>query len=114
MGMGTHAEVYQNDALAATAVLVKAGTQSLCGYHMFNPGSAATYVQLFDAAAAADVTVGTTTHKLAVGLPIAGGATRALFRPIKFTLGIVAACTSGVATNGAPQTTNVVELEIGD
>ncbi len=104
--------VYQNDALAATAALVKAGAHSLCGYHIINPGSAMTYIQFFDAAAAANVTVGTTVHKFALGIPLIGGACRGLSEPIKFTLGMVVACTSGVATNGAPQTANVVELEV--
>ena len=112
--MGSRSAPYQNDALAATAALVKAGGCSLCGYHLYNPGSAATYIQFFDAAAASGVTVGTTVHTFAIGLPITGGAARSLSKPIKFTLGMVVACTSGVATNGAPQTANVVELEIGE
>ena len=112
--MGSRSAPYQNDALAAIAVLVRTGLCSLCGYHVYNPGSAATYIQFFDAAAASEVTVGTAVHTFAIGLPITGGAARTLSKPLKFTKGIVVACTSGVATNGAPQTANVVELEVGE
>jgi len=110
-------ETYQNDALAATAVLVKTGKTKIKGYHIYNPGNAAAYIQFFDAAAASDVNVGTTVHKAAIGIPRGGGqqtviqTVRGLCN-MKFTLGLVIACTSGVATNGDPNAANIVTIEI--
>lgn len=111
--MGSATIPYKNTAVVETAVLVRTGICSLAGYHLFNPGSAPTYIQFFDAAAAADVTVTGANAVFLLGLPLAGGATRSLNRPLKFTLGMVIACTSNL-TNGAPQTANVVELDVGD
>ena len=104
-------ETYQNDALAATAVLVKTGKTKIKGYHIYNPGNAAAYIQFFDAAAASDVNVGTTVHKVAIGIPTVAQTFRGLCN-MKFTLGLVIACTSGVATNGAPNAANIVTIEI--
>ena len=48
------------NSLGATAVLVHGGALILTAAHAINTTSADAYLQLFDAAAVADVTVGTT------------------------------------------------------
>jgi hypothetical protein len=108
--MGLNSEVFSNLAVTDTAVLVKAGAVALSGYHVFNTVAAATYLMFYDAAAAADVTLGTTVPKFCLGLPTSGGATRSLAKPIQFTLGIVIGSLD--ATTGHGAAISVVELEI--
>ena len=100
------------DALAGTATLIKTGAVSLSGYHIFNTTAASAYVQLYDAATASSVTVGTTVHTLVLGIPASSGACRSLSRPLKFTNGIVAASTTAVA--GATGAIVAVEFDISD
>ena len=50
----------KSNSLAGTAVLVQAGALILTAVHAINTTAADAYLQLFDAAAIADVTVGTT------------------------------------------------------
>lgn len=112
MPSGTASYPIGSDALVATAVLIKTGSVSLSGYHIFNTTAAAAYVQLYDAAAAADVTVGTTVHTLVLGIPSSSGACRSLTRPLKFTNGIVVASTTAVA--GSTGAAVAVEFDISD
>ncbi len=111
-GRGTGADVYSNTTLAGTAALAKTGKCSLTGFHLFNTSAAAAYVQFFDAAAAADVTLATTTPKMSFGLPASGGATKSLPSRIQFTNGIVVASTT--TATGSSSSTSVVVIEIGD
>jgi hypothetical protein len=108
--MASGAKAFSHTNLVATAVLVLTGPHSLTGYHLFNTTSAIAYVQVFDAAAAADVTVGATTPTFVLGLPASGGATRALAKPLKFTLGIVVAATT--AATGSTGASCVVQLDL--
>ena len=103
--------VYSNLALANAAALVVSGAAGLTGYHLFNPGAAFTYVRLYDAGNAANVTVGTTVPKMSLGLPANGGATRAFSKPVRFTNGIVASCANTANGAGAPAANNVVEID---
>ncbi len=110
--MSSHNAPASSTALGATAVLIKSGFQSLGGYHLLNTTTAAAYVQVFDAAAAADVTVGTTTPTFVLGLPASGGAANSFAKPIKFTLGIVVASTT--TATGASAATVCAAFFVGD
>lgn len=118
MSRGTGSKFVGNDALTSTAILLKTGPCSLCGYHIFNTTTAEAYVQFYNAAAAADVTVGTTVHDFVLGIPaetaagLGSGACRSLFRPLQFTKGIVVASTTAAA--GATGAITVVEFDVGD
>lgn len=91
-----------DSSLDATDILVAAGPCSLKGYHFLNTTAAVAYVQIFDAAAASDVTIGTTTPDFVLGIPASAGALMALGDGIKFTKGIVAAsCTAVGGSTGA-------------
>jgi hypothetical protein len=85
----------------ASKTLVKAGTVKLGGYHLLNTTAAVAYLQIFDAAAAADVTLGSTTPTLSLGLIASGGAVLAPsgWKGIQFTKGIVVAGTTTVNGN---------------
>ena len=100
-----------NSALNVTPVLVYSRQCHLAGYHLLNPGASAAYIQFFDAAAIADVTVGTTTPKFSLGLPATGGAARTCSFPIRFVKGVVIACTSTATGSGAPNAANIAMLE---
>lgn len=98
----------RSDSLGATAVLIHGGAIILTAAQAINTTSADAYLQLFDAAAAADVTVGTTIPDWVVmsdfgaglvsasdGLPTDG---------LSFRLGLVAASTTTPINNaGATQ-----------
>jgi hypothetical protein len=104
---------FSNTALTGTnATLVQAGKCSLAGYHIFNTTAAAAYVQFFDAAAAADVTLNSTVPLFALGIPASEGACRALAKPIQFTKGMVVASTT--TPTGATGAATCVELDLSE
>ena len=98
----------KSNSLAGTAVLVQAGALILTAVHAINTTSADAYIQLFDAAAIADVSLGTTIPDWVVmsdfgaglvsephTLPAAG---------LSFRLGLVAASTTtAINSTGAAQ-----------
>jgi hypothetical protein len=96
------------DSLTSVATLARGGRCILAAVRAINTVAAASYTQLFDAAAAADVTVGTTIPTWVLkaqssdpsdgdGLPTMG---------VVFTLGIVAASTT-TATGSTSVTQHV-------
>jgi len=115
--MGSKSAIYKNAALTGTAILVKTGPCSLNSYHIFNTTTAECYVQFFDAAAAADVTVGT-SPTFVLGIPaetaagLGSGACCAIPKVIQFTLGLVVASTT--AADGSTGAIVSILLGIGD
>lgn len=97
-------------SIGATKTLVKASPGQIYGYYFTNPNDAISYVQLFNAAATADVTLGTTAPKLSFGLPAQGGANQQFNEGIEFPLGIVVAVTTARAGLTGPVAT--VDLNI--
>ena len=92
---------------ASPVVLVVAGQSLLYGWHIkASHATLAAYVQIFDAAAIADVSVGTTTPTLAVGAGILGTAEGNPAKPIMFKNGICIACCS-TATGSTDSTADV-------
>ena len=93
----------ESDSLGGTAVLVVGKGCELGWVNAINTTGAAAFIQLFNAAAAADVTLGTTVPDLVVP----SAASSAGFQTnieTEFPLGIVAASTTTVAGNtGATQ-----------
>jgi hypothetical protein len=80
----------------ASAVLVQKGPCQLHGYHLANANASARYAKLYDAAAAADVTVGTTLPKLRI--PVTGSNLAwAANLQVHFKLGMVVAVVTGAA-----------------
>lgn len=91
-------------ALTATAQVIKASAGNFYGYYIYNPNSAATYVILYNIAAAS-VTVGTSTPAMVFCIPATAGANLSLPYPIPFTNAgwSIAATTTG-GGNTAPAT----------
>ncbi len=116
MPRGTGSAPSFTTAMTDTAVLIKAGKVSLAGFFQYNAGNAAAYIRLFDAAAAADVTLGTTACDFAIGAAATSYSQGQFCRPIQFTKGLVAAaCTDVVTANHtAPNATQIVGLALGD
>jgi hypothetical protein len=100
---------YFNAAVSETKVSVVAGPVLLFNILGFNTGAAASYLQFFDALVA-DVTVGTTTPKFVIPLPIAGGLSDTYTLPEGFRTGIVIACTVTATGAGAPGAAALVKL----
>lgn len=90
-------------ALTATAQVIKASAGKFGGYYIYNPNSAATYVFIYNIAAAS-VTVGTSTALLVFCIPATSGANLELLAGIPFgtAMSIAAATTGG--GNTAPTT----------
>ena len=98
----------KSDSLTGTALLIQTGGLILTAVHAINTTVADAYIQIFDAAAAADVTLGTTVPDWVVmsdfgvglvsvsdGLPTHG---------LSFRLGLVAASTTTpTGSTGATQ-----------
>lgn len=74
--------------------LVQAGETLLTGWSIANAAAAVTYVQLFDAAALVNVTLGTTVPDAWIALSASVVGTAELVFPIHFTLGLVAFSTT--------------------
>jgi len=95
-------EVSHNEALDdSPGITVKASQGLLYGWHIKNTTPAALYVQFFDAAGVGDVTLGTTTPKLSIGIEANGKAESSLARPFTFGLGICIFSTTTVGGNTA-------------
>lgn len=91
-------------ALTNSAQVIKASAGNLYGYYIYNPNSAATYVMIYNIAAAS-VTVGTSTAQMVFCIPATSGANLMFPYPISFTnagWSIAAATTGG--GNSAPAT----------
>lgn len=97
-------------ALTNAAVAIKNGPGKIEGGDFLNPSNATVYVQIFDKKAA-DVTLGTDTPVLAIGIPTGQ---RAPFPTGKtgFNTGISAAATTGPANAVAPSAAVVANFNI--
>lgn len=69
-------------------ILIKATQCLLYGWHIKNTTAAALYVQFFNVAALASVTLGTTAPDMSIGIEANGMAQAALTKPIYFTNGL--------------------------
>lgn len=94
--------------LDEAAVLVVNRGALMVGWFLHNASAGTRFIKLYNAAAATDVTVGTTTPLM--NLPVPAGASANILGKFKipFTLGIVAAATTDVDGNGAPAGNDVV------
>ncbi len=94
-------------------VLVSAGPVELSNAMFYNNDSAAGYVQLFDAAAIGDVTLGTTAPKWVMTAAATSMSTQLIFcHPLMFSSGLVIAFTSTFKGNDATGSTAEVFLAI--
>lgn len=90
-------------ALTNSAQVIKASAGQLYGYYIYNPNATATYVMLYNIAAAS-VTVGTSTPQMVFCIPATSGANLDLTHGIEFTnagWSIAAATTGGGNTSPA-------------
>lgn len=92
-----------------TADLVFGGECEIAGGSVSNAHSAMQFLKLYDAAAAGDVTVGTTVPKITIAVPPAGAVQ---LWPMGFANGIVAACTANAADNDTTEPTGVCVLSL--
>jgi hypothetical protein len=90
-------DVLVTDALVATKVEIKASAGRLHFVHVYNPNAFAVWVHFYDALAA-NVTVGTTTRKLTLGVPASVDRAFVLPVPVGFATGITHAATKTNAT----------------
>lgn len=99
----TSLSIFKNVDLDEADVAVKAGRGQVYGWFLQNTSAGVRYFKLYNATAA-NVTVGTTTPVITIGLP--AGASANVMSPmgILFSTAITAACVTGVADNstGAP------------
>jgi hypothetical protein len=88
-------------ALTSTAQVIKGTAGKFGGYYIYNPNASATYVLVYNVAAAS-VTVGTTTPTLVFCIPASSGANLEILAGIPFgtAMSIAAATTGG--GNSAP------------
>ena len=89
MGRSGGSSPFLDAALSDTAVLVKTGKVGLASFDVYNPSNAVAFVRFYDAAAASDVTIGTTVPVYVVGAKTVEFASGRFTRPIQFTKGMV-------------------------
>ena len=85
---------YFDGSLDNTLTAVKSGATYLYTLEIDNADSAKRYLQLFDAAATGDGTLGTTTPSYVIGLASAAMKSVSFCIPMKFELGLVYAMTT--------------------
>lgn len=90
-------------ALTNSAQVIKASAGKFGGYYIYNPNSSATYVLIYNVAAAS-VTVGTTTARLVFCIPALAGANLELLAGIPFDTAMSIAATTTGGGNSAPST----------
>lgn len=100
---------YFNDDVNATDVLVQTGDTILGGYEIHNVTAADAFLLLFNAAAIADVTVGTTVPDYVIPNDANGVRGRSFNKPLSFPLGLVIASTT--TTDGSTNAAQDVSLE---
>lgn len=101
---------YRNGALKAAPQLVKASAGTLDSLVAFNLDSSANWIQLFDAASAGSVTVGTTPPVLSIHIAASADRDEQLPTPLAFNNGLVIAATT--TATGSTANTNGVDVEI--
>lgn len=104
-------------ALSTTLQLVKGGRALLDVFEASNINAADAFVQMFDAASAGDVTLGTTTPTWSLFVPKGdatsrGAADKTLPMPVSFLYGLVIAATTTATGSSAPTTGLVVNLAV--
>lgn len=92
-----------------TATAVKATTGQLYGYEIHNSNTSAVYIQLFNATAA-NVTVGTTTPFMSIGIPASTSVRIEYSMGVAFGTAISLAATTTRTGNTAPS--NTVDVNI--
>lgn len=106
---------YHKKDLSNTAVLVEAGPVNVYSYDVYNANSAVAYIQLFNAAAAGDVTVGTTAPDAVISVKATDRAALAAAVALYgFDKGLVIAATTTPDGNTAPTTALVVSMGYQD
>lgn len=90
-------------ALTATAQQVKATVGTVGGWYIYNPNSAATYVNFYNATSAS-VTVGTTNQQMVICVPATSGANVEFGNGITFATAISISATTTGGGNTAPAT----------
>lgn len=93
------------NGLTTTVKSVKTAQGSLGGWYIYNPNAAVGYIQIFDAATAGAVTLGSTTPKLSIGIPSTAAANVNLGDGVIFNNGIQIATTTtstGATANSSP------------
>lgn len=98
-------ELRASTAATAQLLAATAGPVKLVSVHASNTHTAMTFLQLFDAASAGAVTLGTTVPRLSIGLPAGSSVTYQLdndLDELEFALGVVYAVTSTSTGNSAP------------
>jgi hypothetical protein len=100
-----------DDDVVAADVLVQTGDTILLGYDIHNVSGADAFLQCFNAAAVANVTVGTTTPDYVISAAANAVVQGSFPRGIAFPLGLVIASTT--ATGGASGAAQDVSLVYG-
>ncbi len=86
---------YTFGGLVGTVQTVKGTAATLGGYYLFNGAATVCYLQVFDAATATAITLGTTVPDLSFGIPAGAAANIPAVRPgISFSSGIKIASTT--------------------
>ena len=102
---------YRNNALTNTKILVRSGPATLSGFTVNNPNGSEIFIQMFDAAATGDVTLGSTVCDEPI--KVAANGSVAVFQkgPISFfDLGLVIAATTTEGGSTAPASAVSVTL----
>lgn len=97
-----------DESVTGTAELLKAGGTYLTKINVENTDTTKAYLQLFDAAALTDVTLGTTAPTYVIPIPASGLVIDDHANGLRFSLGVVYAVTTTPTGNTAPGAVSVL------
>jgi hypothetical protein len=93
--------VYRSIDVQNTGALIRAGAGGVWGWHLRNAGAAAVFVKFYDKATTPAPASDSALLVMTIAMPAASAVTVTLPFPVKFTLGIGIAATTGIADNNA-------------
>ena len=103
---------YYNPSATNTLVRAQAGYTRLCGVQLLNGNAAIVYLQLFDAAATTDVTLGTTVPDKVIKCEASVEKDVAFEHRPRFKNGLVYAVTTGAGNSSAPGAVSPLSLDL--
>lgn len=110
MGWEYSTQPFFDASVTATAELARGRTTSVHTLEVQNPNAIDVYLQLFNAVAAANVTLGTTTPDQSYLIPGNGVSDKLFYTPLRFMLGLVYAVTTTATGSTAPGSAAVLNM----
>lgn len=103
---------YYDAAATNTVVLAQKGVTDLASLQLLNGNAAITYIQLFDSATTAAVSLGSTAPTKVIKCEASVEKDKEWANPVRFNNGLCYALTTGAANSTAPSSVSILQLDL--